>query len=89
MLQGFLVVPALAAAYLVAAPTPLRRRVAHLVAGAAAMIVAAGWWVALVELWPAGSRPYIGGSNSQLDPGADLRLQRHRPAHRQQQQRQR
>ena len=27
------------------------------------MIVAAGWWIALVELWPAGSRPYIGGSN--------------------------
>ncbi len=69
MLQGFLVVPGLGAAYLVAAPIPLRRRVTHLIAGAAALIVSAGWWVALVELWPAGSRPYIGGSthNSVLE----------------------
>ena len=26
------------------------------------MVLAAGWWVAIVELWPASSRPYIGGS---------------------------
>ncbi len=24
----------------------------------------AGWWVALVELWPAASRPYVGGSQN-------------------------
>lgn len=63
MLQGLLVVPGLGVAYLVAAPTSLRRRVLHLLAAGAALVVAAGWWVALVELWPAGSRPYIGGSN--------------------------
>jgi 4-amino-4-deoxy-L-arabinose transferase-like glycosyltransferase len=63
MLQGMLVVPGLAAAYLVAAPAPLRTRVGHLLAAGAAMVLAGGWWVALVELWPAGSRPYIGGSN--------------------------
>ena len=28
------------------------------------MIVAAGWWIAIVELWPASSRPYIGGSQN-------------------------
>ena len=28
------------------------------------MVVAAGWWVAIVELWPASSRPYIGGSQN-------------------------
>ena len=41
----------------------------HLLAAGAAMFAAAGWWVALVELWPAGSRPYIGGStdNSVLE----------------------
>src|SRR5207237_783567 len=27
-----------------------------------ALVVSAGWWVALVELWPAASRPYVGGS---------------------------
>ena len=26
------------------------------------MFAAAAWWVAIVALWPAGSRPYIGGS---------------------------
>jgi 4-amino-4-deoxy-L-arabinose transferase-like glycosyltransferase len=64
MLQGLIVVPAFAAAYLVAAPTPLRKRVLHTLAAGGAMLVAAGWWVALVELWPAGSRPYIGGSTN-------------------------
>src|SRR5438874_194608 len=29
---------------------------------AGALVLSAGWWVALVELWPASSRPYIGGS---------------------------
>ena len=28
------------------------------------MVVAAGWWVAIVELVPASSRPYIGGSQT-------------------------
>jgi 4-amino-4-deoxy-L-arabinose transferase-like glycosyltransferase len=62
MLQGLLVVPGLAGAYLLAAPIPVRKRLLHLLAGAGALVVAAGWWVALVTLWPAGSRPYIGGS---------------------------
>ena len=64
MMQGFLIVPALAIAYLVAAPTAVRKRVLHLLGAGAAMLATAGWWVALVELWPAGSRPYIGGSTN-------------------------
>jgi 4-amino-4-deoxy-L-arabinose transferase-like glycosyltransferase len=69
MLQAVLVLPAFALAYLVAAPTPLRRRWWQLLAGGAALLVSAGWWVAVVELWPAASRPYIGGSqhNSVLE----------------------
>lgn len=62
MLQAFLVLPAFAAAYLVAAAGPWRGRVRGLVAGAAALVVSAGWYLLLVELWPASSRPYIGGS---------------------------
>ncbi len=27
-------------------------------------LVAGGWWVAVVQLWPASSRPYIGGSQN-------------------------
>jgi len=63
MLQGLIVVPAFALAYLVVAPTTLRRRVLHVLGAGAAMIAAMGWWIALVALWPAGSRPYIGGTN--------------------------
>jgi 4-amino-4-deoxy-L-arabinose transferase-like glycosyltransferase len=62
MLQAFLVVPAFALVYLVAAPTPLRRRLVDLVLAGVAMVAASAWWVAIVELWPASSRPYIGGS---------------------------
>ncbi|HEY3607433.1 MAG TPA: glycosyltransferase family 39 protein [Pseudonocardiaceae bacterium] len=69
MFQAFLVVPAIALVYLIAAPTPLRRRIGQVLLGGLAMVVAGGWWVALVALWPAGSRPYIGGSqhNSVLE----------------------
>ncbi len=61
-LQAFLVLPGLAIAYAGFAAVPWRRRVGHLLAALAATVVAGGWWVALVELWPASSRPYIGGS---------------------------
>ncbi|HVH25087.1 MAG TPA: glycosyltransferase family 39 protein [Pseudonocardia sp.] len=64
MMQGFIVLPALVLAYLVAAPTGFWRRVRQLCAAAAAVLVSAGWYVALVELWPASSRPYIGGSTN-------------------------
>ncbi len=64
MLQGLLVVPGFAAAYLVAAPTSLGARIRHLLAAGAALVVAAGWWIALVELMPASARPYIGGTNT-------------------------
>ena len=62
MLQAFTVVPAFAVVYLLAAPTALRRRLWQLAGGGAAMVLAAGWWVATVALWPAGSRPMIDGS---------------------------
>jgi len=62
MMQAFVIVPAFALAYLVAAPGSVRRRIWQLAVAGGALVTAAGWWVALVELWPAGSRPYIGGS---------------------------
>ena len=62
MLQGFLVLPGFAAAYLLAAPTSWRNRVLHLAAATGVLVGAAGWWVAVVQSIPAGSRPYVGGS---------------------------
>ncbi|KAB1937553.1 glycosyltransferase family 39 protein [Micromonospora sp. ALFpr18c] len=62
MLQAFLLVPVFAGVYLLAAPTGLWRRVRQLLLAGLAVVVSAGWWVAVVELVPASARPYIGGS---------------------------
>jgi 4-amino-4-deoxy-L-arabinose transferase-like glycosyltransferase len=64
MLQALLIVPALAAAYALAAPTSPWRRARQLMAAGVALLVSCGWWVAIVQLWPAASRPYIGGSQT-------------------------
>ena len=61
-LQVLLVVPAFGLAYLLFANTTLRRRITGALVGTAAMVLSAGWWVAVVELVPASMRPYIGGS---------------------------
>ena len=64
MLQAFLVLPAFALVYLVAGPPRLGRRIVQLLAGGAALLVAAGWWVAIVQFTPAADRPYVGGSTN-------------------------
>ncbi|MER5205150.1 glycosyltransferase family 39 protein [Streptomyces sp. NPDC002825] len=63
-LQAFLILPPLALVYVVCAPGGLGRRLGRIALGGLAMLVSAGWWVALVELWPQSSRPYVGGSQS-------------------------
>ncbi len=62
MMQAFLVLPAFGLVCMVAAPTGLRRRLWQTLAGGLAIVVSAGWWVAIVALWPAGLRPMIDGS---------------------------
>ena len=64
MMQAFVVVPAFALAYLVAAPTPLRRRLTQLIAAGVALAVSSLWWVVAVMAVPAADRPYIGGSQN-------------------------
>ncbi|MET7772455.1 glycosyltransferase family 39 protein [Nocardia sp. NPDC005366] len=64
MLQALLVVPGLGLAFLVAAAGGFWSRVGKLVTACVALIVASGWYVLLVEWWPAADRPYIGGSTN-------------------------
>jgi 4-amino-4-deoxy-L-arabinose transferase-like glycosyltransferase len=62
MLEAWLILPALAACYLLAAPGSWRQRVSRcgaMVALAAAVSLS---WMSLVTIWPSGSRPYIDGS---------------------------
>ncbi|OLT50140.1 glycosyl transferase [Gordonia sp. CNJ-863] len=63
-LQVMLIVPALSITYLAFGPRGWLRRLGQLFAALGAMIVSAGWWILAVELWPASSRPYIGGSQN-------------------------
>jgi 4-amino-4-deoxy-L-arabinose transferase-like glycosyltransferase len=61
MLQGWMIAPALAVTYLVAAPVRVPQRIRQLALAGAAMIAASAAWPLAVTLWP-GSKPYIGGS---------------------------
>ncbi|MFJ6074699.1 ArnT family glycosyltransferase [Streptomyces sp. NPDC093065] len=63
-LQAFLILPPLALVHGVCAPVRLGKRLGQLALATAAIVVSGGWWVAVVELWPAASRPYIGGSQN-------------------------
>jgi 4-amino-4-deoxy-L-arabinose transferase-like glycosyltransferase len=67
--QALLVVPALAATYLLAAPVTFWARIRQLLLAGVAMVAGAGWWIALVTMWP-GDKPYIGGSTD----GTELQL---------------
>ncbi|WP_424186128.1 ArnT family glycosyltransferase [Actinokineospora sp. G85] len=71
-LQAFLVLPAFGLVYLLAAPAGLGKRVSHLLGAVVALVVSAGWFVVVVDLWPVSSRPYIGGSTD--DTELDLAL---------------
>src|SRR5580693_6091485 len=64
MLAGFLALPALALAYLVCGPAKLGRRIWQLLVGGAALLLTAGWWVAIVLLTPAANRPFVGSTSN-------------------------
>ena len=64
MLQALIVLPAFGLVYLFAGPPRLGRRIGQLFLAGLAMLASAGWWIAIVQLTPAASRPYIGGSQN-------------------------
>ena len=69
LLQAYLVLPAFAITYLIAAPGTIGRRLGTLAIALVAVLVSSLWWVIPVELMPASAHPFIGGStnNSALD----------------------
>ncbi|MEW2400388.1 glycosyltransferase family 39 protein [Streptomyces sp. NPDC046862] len=62
MMQAYVVLPAFFLVYLWAANAPLGRRIRNLAVGTVALVVSSAWWMVVVDLIPASSRPYIGGS---------------------------
>ncbi|MER6180375.1 glycosyltransferase family 39 protein [Streptomyces sp. NPDC001652] len=62
MMQAYVVLPAFFLVYLWAANATLVRRVRNLAVGTVALVAGSAWWMVIVDLIPASSRPYIGGS---------------------------
>ncbi|MGE0028446.1 MAG: glycosyltransferase family 39 protein [Thermoleophilia bacterium] len=63
MLLAAVVLPGLAAAYLLTAPHPLGTRVRHVALAAGAMAAVAATWVTVVALTPSGDRPWVGSTD--------------------------
>jgi 4-amino-4-deoxy-L-arabinose transferase-like glycosyltransferase len=62
MMQAYVVLPAFFLVHLWAAKGSLGRRLRNLAVGTVALVVSSAWWMVVVDLVPASSRPYIGGS---------------------------
>ena len=69
MLEAYLIVPALLAVYLLAAPRSWRARLVHLLGFALIMLAVSFAWITAVDLTPAALRPWVGSTstNSELD----------------------
>lgn len=67
MLAAYLVLPGLWAAYLVAARHSWGRRVLHLVAATALVLVVSGAWIVTVDSAAKDQRPYVGGSRNNTE----------------------
>lgn len=63
MLQGYLVLPALAIAYLLFTRTKFIKRIGHLLVAGLATTISSLWWVIIVWLTPAANRPWVGSTN--------------------------
>ncbi len=64
LLVAGLVMPGAFGAYLLAGPGGWQRRLRDVVLGGVAFLLVAGSWIALVDLTPASSRPYVGNSTN-------------------------
>lgn len=63
-IQAFLPIPALLVAVLLFGSGTVGARIVRLLASFGALVVSGFWWMVVVDLTPAGSRPYVGGSTS-------------------------
>src|SRR5207248_7632195 len=68
MLEAYLVVPAFALLYLLAAPKSIWKRVGHLALAGLVLLAVSFSWIAAVDLTPASQRPYVDSTqdNSEL-----------------------
>lgn len=62
--QAWLILPALAVAYIVAAPPRLRTRLGHIALAGVVTVVVSLSWMSIVSLVPAHERPYVDGTQN-------------------------
>ncbi|WP_254679041.1 glycosyltransferase family 39 protein [Arthrobacter sp. 24S4-2] len=63
-LQVLVVLPGIAVAYGVFARVSVAKRLLHLLTALATAAIAAGWWLAVVQMTSPADRPFIGGSRN-------------------------
>jgi 4-amino-4-deoxy-L-arabinose transferase-like glycosyltransferase len=68
-LAAYLLVPAIAFAYIVCAPVPPMRRILQLLAAGLVLAVVSFAWILAVEATPASKRPYVGSSTNNTELG--------------------
>jgi 4-amino-4-deoxy-L-arabinose transferase-like glycosyltransferase len=64
MLQAFLYAPAVYLVYFFTSAAALKKRVAHLAVATAVLLAVSASWCLVVDLTPAGARPYVGSSDT-------------------------
>ncbi len=64
MLQAYMILPAIYVVYLLSSAAPIKRRIIHLIAGTAILMMVSFSWAVIVDLVPSGSRPYVGSSTN-------------------------
>lgn len=64
MLEAFMVLPALYLLYILTSPVTIRKRVLQLTGATAVLLAVSLSWAVIVDLTPAGNRPYIGSSQT-------------------------
>lgn len=64
MLQAYLILPAVYAAYFLSARLTWTRKLAYLIGASVVLLVVSLSWALIVDLTPADQRPYVGGSQT-------------------------
>lgn len=67
MLQAYMIAPALYITYLISNAVSIKKRIIHLVAGTAILLVVSLSWAFVVDLVPASNRPYVGSSTNNTE----------------------
>ena len=62
MIQAFVVLPAIAAVYLLGSSAPAKKKLLHLALAAMVLVIVSLSWAVAIDMIPADQRPYIGGS---------------------------